>query len=101
MTNDSKDLFYRRSLYGVYDRIAMEIVMVSISSNDASAWRAYTQSMQDNPHWQDYSLMHLGSINMITGHIKSSPEDLRTVLGARGEPLENQGDPIKTGLLHA
>jgi len=68
------------NLYSIYDNVAEVFNKPFSDINDASAIRAFSQSVEDNKNKDDYTLYHIGGFDDNSGSITAdkSPKKLRS-----------------------
>lgn len=58
-----------RSLYTIYDRVAMECGPIFEAKNDEVAFRSVRKIMENIDGWSDYVLLKVGEMDVISGSI--------------------------------
>lgn len=93
MKDSQRPTHYTKGVYVVFDRIAQEPVSISISNNDAQAFRAYSHGMQNVPNLSDYQLHCVGFIDMDSA-ILYPLVPTKVVIGSVNASIETEATPI-------
>lgn len=84
----------KTSFYSIYDNVAQVFNKPFMEINNATAIRAFTDSLEKEKHKNDYTLFHLGELDDQNGEITPCDVPIKILTGFDIKPVKEEQLPL-------